>query len=131
MQSMWLSSQSDMCLTTEVNPAPSFMLITRGVLYRIMHQNPEHFHFCYIATTNCNILHTTIQQAVLYLTCSKTMSQSLNISWKTFHSPASLPRHGCTPNLANWTRKASVKNAAKKLVTLEEPQRLGNWHFHY
>lgn len=131
VQSMWLSSQSDMCLTTEVNPVTSFMLITRGVLCRIMHQNPELFHFCYITTPNYNILDTTIQQAVLYLTCCKTMSQSMNISWKTFHSPASLPRHGCTPNLASWTRKALLKNAAKKLVTLEESQRLGNWHFYY
>ena len=64
----------------------------------------------------------------------KNISQALNISqstvlsiirkWKAYGTTANLPRHGRPPKLTGWTRRALVREAAKRpMVTLEELQR--------
>ena len=64
----------------------------------------------------------------------KKISQALNISqstvpfifgkWKEYGTMATVPKHGCPPKLEVGTRRALIRDAAKRLmVTLEELQR--------
>ncbi|KAI3359990.1 hypothetical protein L3Q82_014324 [Scortum barcoo] len=66
--------------------------------------------------------------------CYKKVSQALNTSrstvqsimwkWKEYGTTANLPRHGRPPKLTGQTRRALIRDAAKRpMVTLDELQR--------